>query len=736
MTETLFGTDSVGYFFVSPEIIRFLVALTAPQPKEKVLDIHLNPEVLIPYMKTIVEQSMSDMDVKYLESQATPEEVAQAEFVYDVILCSPTFGNALRSPDGSGDPNEEFWLKWSINHLSTKGRLAIIVPTGLLSNYSQRAIREFLIADGGIEAIIELPSGWSQNTYPQASILYITRNNDPNRDVKMIRFTKAESIPWNSLASTVREGLLDETQLKTGIGLTIKRADLDKHRLDVKYYHLKQAEIIPPDPKVFKEWRLSELVRISSGERFSKEDFEENGTPFVQVRNVTTDGTLDLRQAQTLKPINALVSRGYSKPGDILLTTAGTIGKVALIDDSFTGKGVCIDTSLRRLEVLDKKQVLPEYLTIFLQTPLAQQQMKLLTTGSVIPVLASPNLSELIVYLPSLTKQREIISMFKDPAIEYDVKIKTSFYSETQAEVSLTPTTVQTPVKEEQELPKASWREIVQSQLPFPIARAYTLFTISEYQPGNMRLKTLIDLSESIVYYVYNVLVADQLRRLKLDDAEIREDIGSSFTSYSVSSRLDVIFRILNFVQKHSDIDLFIPELVNIDLGVCRAFQNNVRNEWSHTSSFPEHKCRQIIIKYLPQFEKLLQKLLFLREYNLLQVLHITIRNNRLQHHVISMMGNNSLFQPRIEELEKENILLADSSHIVLLAKARGYDFLDLHPFYLVHAWEQTGEYDHLCFFKQTVGSSPNQRLKVESTQGVGDTKTETDLGFIDLISS
>lgn len=687
-------------------------------------------------MKTIVEQSMNDMDVKYLQSQATPEEVAKAESLYDVILCSPTFGNAVRSPDSSGDPNEEFWLKWCINHLTKKGRLTIIVPTGLLSNYSQRAIREFLIADGGIEAIIELPSGWSQSTYPQASILYITRNNDPNRDIKLIRFTKAESIPWNSLASNVREGLLDETQLKTGIGLTVKATDLDKHRLDVRYYHLKQAEIIPPDPKVFKEFRLSELVRISSGERFSKEDFQENGTPFIQVKNVTTNGTLDLRQVQTLNPINALASRGYGKPGDILITTAGTIGKVALIDDSLTSKGVCIDTSLRRLDILDKKQVLPEYLTIFLQTPLAQQQMTLLTTGSVIPVLSSPNLSELIVYLPSITKQREIISLFKDSAIKSEAKFKMSFYSEKQAEVVITPPTIKTPVKEERELPKASWQQIVQSQLPFPIARAYTLFTISEYQSGNMRLKALIDLSESIVYYVYNVLVADQLRRLKLDDAELREKIVDSFTSYSIASRLEVIFRLLNLVQKRSDIDLFVPELSSIDLGVCSAFQNNVRNEWSHTSSFPEHKCRQTIIKYLPWFEKLLQTLLFLKEYNLLQALHITIRNNRLQHHVISMMGNNSLFQPGIEELEKDNILLADSSHIVLLAKARGYDFLDLHPFYLVHAWEQTGEYDHLCFFKQTVGSAPNQRLKVESTQGVGDTKTETDLGFIDLISS
>ena len=101
------------------------------------------------------------------------------------------------------------------------------------------------------------------------------------------------------------------------------------------------------------------------------------------------------------------------------------------------------------------------------------------------------------------------------------------------------------------------------------------------------------------------------------------------------------------------------------------------------------------------------------------------------------MMGNNDLFESRIEELEKENIILADSSHVILLARARGYDFLDLHPFYLVHAWEETGHYDHLCFLKRTTGTPPNLQLTVESTHGIAaDTKTETDLGFIDLINS
>jgi len=727
MAETLFGNDSVGYYFVSPEIIRFLVALTAPQPKEKVLNVHLNPDVLIPYLK-----SMGVEGIQYLQSHASPEEVAQAESSYDVILCSPTFGSIVKSPDGSSDPNEEFWLKWSINHLSNKGRLAIIVPTGLLSNYSQQAIREFLITDGGIETIIDLPSGWAQNTYPQASILLITKTSDQHRDIEMIHFTKAEPIPWNMLTSHVRNGKIDMTQLKSGVGFTIKASDLDRHRLDVQYYHLKQAGVTPPNPHVFKEERLAELVRIRSGERFSKEDFQSHGIPFVQVKNVTTHGTLDLRQVQTIIPEVAEQSRGYSRPDDILLTTAGTIGKVVLIDDSFTDKGVCIDTSLRRLEVLDTKRVLPEYLTIYLQAPIAQHQMKMLTTGSVIPSLANPNLSELKVYLPDIAKQREIITIFQDPTLDYETKVSKSFYGG-KPEPTPPPPTLEPPPAIGRTEPE-SLQKIVQLQFPFPIARTFTLFTNSEYEPGNMRVKALFDLSESIVYYVYNVLVADQLRRLKLDNTKLKKAMDISYSTYSLTRRLDVISDILKLARQQSAIDLFMPELTTIDLQVCRDIQKDVRNVWSHTNAFPENKCRQVIKQYQPRLEKLLLSMKFLIDYNLIQVIRITIRNGRLQHHVFSMMGNNSLFEHEIEELDKDNIILADSLHIILIAKARGYDFLDLHPFYLVHAWENTGEYDHLCFFKQTDGDPPDLRLKIESTQGVGGTVTETDMGFTDLI--
>lgn len=727
--EKLFDTNQFGNYFVPINVIQFLITLANPLSEEKALDINLNPDVTLSILK-----EKTGLQPHYLKSNATVEDLTQKEQLYDVIVCGPTFGSTFRSPDGSSEQSEVFWLKWCIHHLSNKGRLAIIVPTGLLSNYSQQNTREFLIAQAGLQAIIELPVGWTKETASQASIMYITKAINSSTRIKMFRFTKNETIPWISLASRIFKNESKIEQDERGISFFINYSELNTRRLDVQYYDPTFSQIPFPNSSIFTEHQLADIATIRSGERLTKEDFRPNGIAFIQVRNVTVQGTIDLKNVQTFFPETATKSRGYCSPGDIIITTAGTLGKVALVDGAITSKGICIDTSLRRLQISDTDNLLPKYLAIYLRTPLAQQQIKSLASGSVISVLSSSSLSELKIFVPSIEKQQEIITIYDDPKLNDREKFQVSFYDKNQGPEPTKPIIITSPSATEPESQSFSLAEIVQYQLPFPIARSYTMFINSTHQSGTIRVKQLIDLSESIVYFLYNILISDQIRRLKIDDDDLKIKINSSFTSYSITRRLEVIFHIMKLARKNSSIDLFIPELLNLNLGVCSEIQNKVRNGSSHTSAFPENKCRQIIKEYLPKMEKLLDSLRPLKSYILTQVIHITVRNGLLEHHIISMTGNNALFQPQVIELERESILLSDSLHVILLAQARGYEFLDLHPFYLIHAWENTGEYDHLCFFKQVVGNPP-ERLKVESTQGVNDTTTETDMEFNNIVA-
>jgi hypothetical protein len=350
--------------------------------------------------------------------------------------------------------------------------------------------------------------------------------------------------------------------------------------------------------------------------------------------------------------------------------------------------------------------------------------------------LSSANLGEVRIYIPSLSKQQEIVVSFKERTLQYTDKLLAHLYNMSQlAERDTTINGVQEQGSQKItapsiEPPQPSWREVIKTQLPFPIARAFSAFESSVHQSPTARLKELISLSEAIVYFIYAVLVADQFLRLKFADPDLTSKIFVSFTSYSIDKRLEVIFHILKLAKQNPNNNLFIPELTNVEVGVCRDIHNNVRNVYDHTN-MSEPWCKQKIETYRPKLERLLKSLQSLKDYNLAQVTKMAFIKRRYIHSIISMMGDNPLFQPQTEELE--SILPAETLHIILLSK--DFDVLDIHPFYLLYAWESTGMQLHLCYLKQLVGDPPNQKLKIESTQGVGDTTTGTDMGLSSIMT-
>jgi hypothetical protein len=548
----------------------------------------------------------------------------------------------------------------------------------------------------------------------------------------MFRFDEAESIVWSSLVPYISSPNPILPNDFPGKGYAVSFSSLSDLRLDPHYYDPIYINPIIPESSDFAAVKLSEIVEIRSGENFPKEEdaFDLHGIPFVQVAHVTPQGALDLHNARSMKMNYATQRRGYCMPGDLLITIAGTVGKVALVNESPTG--VCIDTSLRRLRIKDRSQVLPEYLALFLRSQLAQLQIERALSGTVINILSSPNLAEITVYLPSISKQRKIVDVFKKLLHGQSELLLANFPDVERMVECLKPIATIEPSDHRQisllesSSHSPSWQEIVRNQFPFPIAHAFTSFEGTSTDTYASQLKALIDTSEAIVYYLYGISVSDQLRRLKLDDADLK-----IITDFSIDRRLSFIFRLIKMAKQNMDIQLFVPELVDVDLGICRDIHNNIRNAQAHLSMLPEPRCKQLVENYQPKLERLLQSTLALQEYKLAMVTKIETRNGRPQYTILSMMSNNPQFRSQVEDLEEH--LTADTQQVVLIDQ--NYNTLALHPFYVLHAWDATAMHPHLCVFKQLSGDPPRQRLKVESTQRYGETYTETDLGLNELLS-
>ncbi len=89
--------------------------------------------------------------------------------MFDCILANPPFSGRVQDESILSDLNyklntkakELLFLKWFIDHLASGGRAGVIVPNGLLfgSNNASTALREMLLTECDLEAVISLPSG-------------------------------------------------------------------------------------------------------------------------------------------------------------------------------------------------------------------------------------------------------------------------------------------------------------------------------------------------------------------------------------------------------------------------------------------------------------------------------------------------------------------------------------------------------------------------------------------------
>jgi len=89
--------------------------------------------------------------------------------MFDCILANPPFSGSVQDESILSDLNyklntrstELLFLKWFIDHLALKGRAGVIVPNGVLfgSNNAAKLLRELILTECDLQAVISLPSG-------------------------------------------------------------------------------------------------------------------------------------------------------------------------------------------------------------------------------------------------------------------------------------------------------------------------------------------------------------------------------------------------------------------------------------------------------------------------------------------------------------------------------------------------------------------------------------------------
>ena len=351
--------------------------------------------------------------------------------------------------------------------------------------------------------------------------------------------------------------------------------------------------------------------------------------------------------------------------------------------------------------------------------------MDRLTSGSVINVLSTPNLENIIVYLPNIEKQREIVGLYHAQMQEAQKRLF-SFFPELGKMSNANLPIEKSDKKTEME--KELFHVVVANEFPYPIARSYSLFVNSSGESGAYQVRRLFLASESVVFYLYGILVSDYLKRHTPDDLELNKLLVGSIYDFSIDKRLKFINKIIKKAKAEPNWGLFIPEIASVATNYCSEIHNNVRNNFSHNET-SEPWCKKQVKDYAPKLKLLFKSLTPIKNYRLVQATNLQVQNGRPQYNMVVMMGNNSIFAAQGEDLD--SLLPIDTNKTVLLDE--DYNALDLHPFFQFHAWESTGMQDHLCAMKQI--NKEKNTLKLESLSGSGETEVEVDIQIINILN-
>ncbi|MEM3526038.1 MAG: N-6 DNA methylase [Candidatus Jordarchaeaceae archaeon] len=411
-----------------------------------------------------------DQLVYLAEKSNIPRSLIPNQGSFDVLMTNPPFGTKGKITDktilktfdlgykwvkkggkwvktnrlADGVAPEVLFIERCLQLLKDGGRMAIVLPDGILENPSQGYIREFIKAKAKILAIIKLPPETfiPYGTGINASILFLQKFQSINMEVQEcanhdVFFGVIEKIGYEGTKNgkviykrdekgeIIRDPggnpVIDEDVTEVIRAYNAFKENKTFHETS-KIFLRKYSEIEDRwDVKFYKpEYKRLRMRLLKAGSMplgdvadivSKKAKILEN--PEATIRYVelsdVNPATSELVSYSEMKVYAAPSRAKYEiKEGDILIAVAGnSVGTEnnasAYVTKEFDG---CICSNGFR--VLRPKKVDPLYLLWFLRTKAFLMQMYQFRTGAAIPAVSDSDLKRILIPIPEKEVQEEI----------------------------------------------------------------------------------------------------------------------------------------------------------------------------------------------------------------------------------------------------------------------------------------------------------------------------------------
>ncbi|MEO0075443.1 MAG: restriction endonuclease subunit S [candidate division WOR-3 bacterium] len=215
-----------------------------------------------------------------------------------------------------------------------------------------------------------------------------------------------------SLYSQAEELLLSELGLldwqpKHTLTFVKNFSDTQKaERMDAEYFQPKYEEII----EAVKRYKggfgeLGDLVRIKKSVEPGSEAYQEEGVPFVRVSNLSKFELSTNNQQFISEKLYEELKIHQPKKGEILLSKDATPGIAYYLNEE--PQKMIVSGGILRLKI-SNQQILPEYLTLVLNSVIVQKQIERDAGGSIINHWRPDQVKKTLIPILKEDKQKEI----------------------------------------------------------------------------------------------------------------------------------------------------------------------------------------------------------------------------------------------------------------------------------------------------------------------------------------
>lgn len=182
-------------------------------------------------------------------------------------------------------------------------------------------------------------------------------------------------------------------------------------RFDAEYFQPKYEEIIEAIKKYKNGFdELGSLVKIKKSIEPGSEVYQENGIPFVRVSNLSKFELSDNNQQFISEELYNELKNHQPKQGEIFLSKDATPGMAYYLNEE--PQKMIVSGGILRLKI-DSKQVLPECLTLVLNSVIVQKQIERDAGGSIINHWRPDQVKATLIPILKEDKQKEIKELIK-----------------------------------------------------------------------------------------------------------------------------------------------------------------------------------------------------------------------------------------------------------------------------------------------------------------------------------